>query len=305
MSDQPNPTQSLHLDQRQRAMLQAMGVTHWWPENPPIEAQNAPANHAKNVADNAFKASDSGQFNANISSRRHPPPHSGPPAPTQQPARLPTMAQADTGPVAEMDWDTLTDTIAQCRACGLCESRHLAVPGTGPRQARWLVVGEAPGEPEDQQGLPFVGPAGQLLDAMLAAMGLTRETDVYIANVIKCRPPHNRNPEPAEVAQCLPYLRRQMTLIQPDMVLALGKFAAQALLQGVVPDVEKVPLGKLRGPVYTVAGIPVLVTYHPAYLLRHPSDKAKAWDDLCLAMAHVGHNPLAAAPAASAPAAPP
>ncbi len=202
-----------------------------------------------------------------------------------------------------MDWDTLEHTIAQCRACALCEGRTQAVVGTGPRQARWMVVGEAPGEQEDRQGLPFVGPAGQLLDAMLAAMGLSREHDMYIANVTKCRPPHNRNPEPAEVARCEPYLRRQMALVQPDLVLAMGKFAAQALLSGVVPQADKAPLGKLRGPVYSVAGIPVVVTYHPAYLLRNPADKAKAWDDLCLAMEHLDHNPLAhpAADHASAP----
>ena len=203
---------------------------------------------------------------------------------------------ADNGPVADMDWDTLTDTIAHCQACGLCQGRRQAVPGTGHRQARWMVVGEAPGEQEDKQGLPFVGPAGQLLDAMLAAMHLGRENDVYIANVLKCRPPHNRNPEPAEVARCQPYLRRQIALVQPGLILAMGKFAAQTLLAGVVPDVERLPLGKLRGQVYMAAGIPVVVTYHPAYLLRNPADKAKVWDDLCLAMQHAHHNPLAQHP---------
>jgi DNA polymerase len=168
----------------------------------------------------------------------------------------------------------------------------------GNRQARWMIVGEAPGEQEDKQGLPFVGPAGQLLDAMLAAMGLTREADVYIANVIKCRPPHNRNPEPAEVAQCRPYLQRQIELVQPDLILALGRFAAQTLLAGVLPDVDKLPLGKLRGQVYRVDGRPVVVSYHPAYLLRSPAEKGKAWADLCLAMEALGHNPLAPSPQA-------
>jgi DNA polymerase len=162
----------------------------------------------------------------------------------------------------------------------------------GNRQARWMIVGEAPGEQEDKQGLPFVGPAGQLLDAMLAAMGLTREADVYIANVIKCRPPHNRNPEPAEVAQCRPYLQRQIELVQPDLILALGRFAAQTLLAGVVPDVDKLPLGKLRGLIHRVDGRPVVVSYHPAYLLRSPAEKGKTWADLCLAMEALGHNPL-------------
>jgi DNA polymerase len=123
-------------------------------------------------------------------------------------------------------------------------------------------------------------------------MGLTREADVYIANVIKCRPPHNRNPEPAEVAQCRPYLQRQIELVQPDLILALGRFAAQALLAGAVPDADKLPLGKLRGQVYRVDGRPVVVSYHPAYLLRSPADKGKTWADLCLAMNALGYNPL-------------
>jgi uracil-DNA glycosylase len=249
------------------------------PSGAPISPRTGPTEHNKTRADIAYPSSGTGQFELKNKSNTAPPP---PPAVPHPPVHG----------VAEMDWDALEDTIAQCQACGLCQGRTRTVSGMGPRQARWMVVGEAPGEQEDKQGLPFVGPAGQLLDAMLAAMGLTREHDVFIANVIKCRPPHNRNPDAAEVAQCLPYLRRQIDLVQPDLILAMGKFAAQALLQGVVPDVDKAALGKLRGPVYTVAGIPVVVTYHPAYLLRNPADKAKVWDDLCLAMAHVGHNPL-------------
>ena len=183
-----------------------------------------------------------------------------------------------------MDWAELTEAINTCQACGLCKGRQRAVPGSGDTQATWMIVGEAPGEQEDREALPFVGPAGQLLDAMLAAMGLQRDQGVYIANVIKCRPPHNRNPEPAEVAQCQPYLQRQIELVQPKLILALGRFAAQSLLAGVVPDVERLPLGKLRGQVYQVAGRPVVVSYHPAYLLRSPAEKGKAWADLCLAM---------------------
>ena len=282
MSDHPTP-HSLHLDERQRAMLQAMGITHWWPTA--ADAAPTPAN--KTAAETPTSTSDKGHFD------QQSPARSDTAARTHPPAPVAATPLSDPGPTADMDWDTLEHAIGQCQACGLCQGRTQAVPGMGPRQARWMVVGEAPGEQEDQQGLPFVGPAGQLLDAMLTAMGLTRERDVYIANVIKCRPPHNRNPEPTEVAQCLPYLHRQITLVQPDIILALGKFAAQALLQGVVPDADKAPLGKLRGPVYTVAGIPVVVSYHPAYLLRNPADKAKVWDDLCLAMAHVDHNPLA------------
>ena len=145
-----------------------------------------------------------------------------------------------------------------------------------------MIVGEAPGEQEDQQGEPFVGRAGELLDRMLEAVGLTRAEapatqQVFIANVLKCRPPTNRNPQAQEVAQCEPYLLRQMALVQPRVVLAMGRFAVQALLK------SSEPLGKLRGRVHHVQGVPVIVTYHPAYLLRSPTDKALAWDDLCLA----------------------
>lgn len=286
---------SLHLDERQRAMLQAMGVTHWWPTEAQADSQEPPP--AQPDTPDRAHAPTAASTRPQSATR-----------PQAAPAVVRTPAQEEANPstftpapvardaVADMDWDTLTDTINHCQACGLCQGRRQAVPGTGHRQARWMVVGEAPGEQEDKQGLPFVGPAGQLLDAMLAAMHLTRENDVYIANVLKCRPPHNRNPEPAEVARCQPYLRRQIALVQPGLILAMGKFAAQTLLAGVVPDVERLPLGKLRGQVYMAAGIPVVVTYHPAYLLRNPADKAKVWDDLCLAMQHAHHNPLAQHP---------
>ena len=151
-----------------------------------------------------------------------------------------------------------------------------------------MIVGEAPGENEDRTGEPFVGQAGQLLDNMLKAMGLSRRDNVYIVNLIKCRPPGNRNPELAEIAQCEPYLRRQIELLQPKMILTLGRYAATSLLQKSLPDVHKMPLGKLRGQVYHYdrAGVPVpvIATYHPAYLLRNLSEKAGAWADLCLAM---------------------
>ena len=154
-----------------------------------------------------------------------------------------------------------------------------------------MMVGEAPGENEDLQGEPFVGAAGQLLDNMLKAIGLNRQAEgpaaVYIANVIKCRPPGNRNPDPQEVAMCLPYLQRQVELLQPQIILAMGRFAVQALLQSSVPDVHATPLGRLRGKTYDYLGVPVVVTYHPAYLLRSLSDKSKAWADLCLALATV------------------
>jgi uracil-DNA glycosylase family 4 len=187
-----------------------------------------------------------------------------------------------------MDWATLEQTVSNCQACGLCKSRKNTVFGVGDTQARWLVVGEAPGENEDLQGEPFVGQAGRLLDNMLKAVGLSRgatgEQGVYVANVLKCRPPANRNPLPAEMTQCAPYLQRQLELLQPKIILALGRFAAQALLHASVPDVATVPLGKLRGQVHQYQGVPVVVSYHPAYLLRTPQDKAKAWADLCLAL---------------------
>lgn len=283
---------SLHLDERQRAMLAAMGTPVWWPEAvPPTAAPEAeptptladrpPAVVAQPVAPPAPTA------------QRATPVRS---VPTPTPQASPTAAHTDGPAIATLDWDALTHAIQSCQACGLCQGRQRAVPGSGHRQSRWMIVGDTPDEHEDKQGLPFVGPAGQLLDAMLAAMALTREADVYIANVIKCRPPHNRNPEPAEVAQCRPYLQRQIELVQPDLILALGRFAAQTLLAGVVPDVDKLPLGKLRGQVYRVDGRHVVVSYHPAYLLRSPAEKGKTWADLCLAMEALGHNPLAAPP---------
>lgn len=203
-----------------------------------------------------------------------------------------------------MDWSTLQAAVASCRACALCESRKNTVFGVGPTvadgaapQVDWLIVGEAPGENEDIAGEPFVGQAGKLLDNMLLAIGLQRGNNdeartglaknVYITNVLKCRPPANRNPDPAELAQCEPYLKRQVELLQPKIILALGKFAAQSLLQDSVPDLHKIPLGKLRGQVYSYLGVPVVVSYHPAYLLRSLGDKAKAWDDLCLAKSHL------------------
>jgi DNA polymerase len=192
------------------------------------------------------------------------------------------------GELATMDWAALQQAVANCQACGLCKSRKNTVFGVGDTQARWLVVGEAPGENEDLQGEPFVGQAGRLLDNMLKAVGLSRsgtgEQAVYIANVLKCRPPANRNPLPEEMLKCAPFLQRQVELLQPRVILALGRFAAQSLLQATVPNVAATPLGKLRGQVHQYLGVPVIVSYHPAYLLRTPQDKAKAWADLCLAL---------------------
>lgn len=214
-------------------------------------------------------------------------------------ARAPARAVI---PLAEVPADqaALADAIRACSACDLGTRRRHAVPGMGDPAPDWLIVGEAPGEEEDRQGLPFVGRAGQLLDRMLAAMGLDRQHKVHIANVIKCRPPHNRNPDPVEIAQCEPWLLRQVELLQPRIIVALGRFAAHTLLAHspafASPEVlRQLPLGKLRGRVHEVeiAGrrLPLVVSYHPAYLLRSPGEKAKSWADLCLALDAFGRLP--------------
>ena len=191
--------------------------------------------------------------------------------------------QSGSGAIDGVDWDTLEATIRQCTHCGLCQGRTHAVPGVGDRKARWLFVGEGPGRNEDLQGEPFVGPAGKLLDNMLRALGMARGENTYIANIVKCRPVgadgRDRPPAPDEVAACMPYLQRQIALIQPDVIIALGKTAAVSLL-GLGEDTA---LSGLRGKSHSYAGIPLVVTYHPAYLLRKPADKAKSWQDLCLA----------------------
>lgn len=180
--------------------------------------------------------------------------------------------------IALLDWSELTESVRQCTACGLCTSRTQTVFGVGNRKADWLVIGEAPGADEDQQGEPFVGRAGKLLNPMLQAIGLDRD-QVFIANILKCRPPENRDPTPAEAESCRPFLERQIALIQPRIMLAVGRIAAQNLL---ATDTQ---IGKLRGRIhhFGAARIPLVVTYHPAYLLRSPREKRKSWDDLRLA----------------------
>jgi uracil-DNA glycosylase family 4 len=246
---------TLQLDERQRAMLQEMGVRVFAPETRLLAAEvaaSAPVPDARPTAINS-------------------------PAPARQVPVTAEAAREGLPGVELMQWDALAQTVAACRACKLCDGRRNTVFGVGDRQADWLVVGEAPGENEDLQGEPFVGQAGKLLDNMLAAMGLSRTERVYIANVLKCRPPGNRNPEPEEIAQCEPFLRRQVELLQPKIILAMGRFAVQTLLQ------TNEPIGRLRGRVHRYQDVPVVVTYHPAYLLRNLPDKAKAWADLCLA----------------------
>jgi len=264
---------------RQLALLREMGIRLWQPP-----AAGIAAAASATTATTATAVLDEPAPPAAVV----PPPAHAPASPTtpNRPSPAPTpapalLARRPTG-VDTMDWATLRQTVAGCQACGLCDGRTQTVFGVGHEQARWMLVGEAPGEQEDRQGEPFVGKAGQLLDAMLASLDLTRseadaQRQVYIANVLKCRPPHNRNPEPQEVAQCEPYLKRQVALVQPQLILAMGRFAVQSLLQ------TQEPIGRLRGKVHRYEGVPVVVTYHPAYLLRNPLDKARSWEDLCLA----------------------
>ncbi|MDQ5896909.1 MAG: uracil-DNA glycosylase [Pseudomonadota bacterium] len=256
---------SARWSERQQAMLREMGVTLWLP--PQTDGVQAPA-----------PAAMPGSAPAPVRMIR---PVAASAAEVTPPSAPRPLAARPSG-VAAMDWPALREAVAGCEACGLCRSRRHTVFGVGHEQAQWMIVGEAPGEQEDRQGEPFVGKAGQLLDNMLRAVGLTRaeagpEQQVYIANVLKCRPPMNRNPEPQEVAQCEPYLKRQVELVAPKLILAMGRFAVQSLLQ------TGEPIGRLRGRVHEYHGVPVVVTYHPAYLLRTPADKSRAWEDLCLA----------------------
>jgi DNA polymerase len=211
--------------------------------------------------------------------------------PVEMPAPIPAMpasqehvsmpSSESNNSVAGMSWESLAGTVKGCTLCRLRSGCTQTVFGVGSRTASLLVVGEGPGADEDRLGEPFVGRAGKLLDSMLLAIGRDRTTvdsagGVYIGNIVKCRPPNNRDPQPDEAAACRPYLERQIELIQPKLILAVGRIAAQNLLM------TDAPIGKLRGPVhhYGQHGIPVIVTYHPAYLLRSPREKARAWDDL-------------------------
>lgn len=255
---------TLQLDKRQRAMLAEMGVRVWTP----IEQATA-----KVIASVTVK---------------------------------PTVVDVNTQNANNLDWPSLREAVTSCQACGLCTSRRNTVFGAVSHVSNadtnnniqpvdWLIVGEAPGENEDAEGEPFVGQAGQLLDNMLRAMQLSRtgelssasksQQSIFITNVLKCRPPGNRNPASEEVAQCMPYLQRQITLLQPKIILAMGRFAAQALLRDSIDKVDTIPLGKLRGQVHRIGNTPVVVTYHPAYVLRNLPEKAKLWADACLAMA--------------------
>jgi uracil-DNA glycosylase family 4 len=246
---------SLELDERRRAMLAEMGVRVFAP--PGLAGADAA------VLEQSAQAPQV----------RQAPPVRQMPAPPQ-----PVTARASpaTG-VQFMDWAALAQAVAEGSACKLCSGRGRAVFGVGGSNPDWLIVGDAPDEGEQAQGEPFVGDAGTLLNNMLRACGLDRRGKVFITHALKCRPPGGRNPTPEELADCEPVLRRQAQLLQPRVILAMGRFAVQALLG------SSEPVGKLRGRAHQYEGVPVVVTYHPSYLLRNLPDKARAWADLCLA----------------------
>ena len=255
--------------------LQVLGLWPAWRLRTPVESTPEIESAGQPFEQPAPVVAPSAQ----VASPTHPASERLPKA-TAQPvlqASVPVAKVDDQHPIGDMDWSALNTAIQSCTRCDLAKSRTQAVPGVGDPHAEWLFIGEAPGANEDRQGEPFVGDAGKLLDAILAAIGLARGKNVFIANVLKSRPPANRDPKQDEVAACLPYLERQIELIQPKLIVALGRFAAQSLLA------TDTPIGKLRGQVHRYRGVPLVVTYHPAYLLRNPLDKAKVWEDLVLA----------------------
>jgi DNA polymerase len=247
------------MDPRRLSYLHALDIDVWEPRDATPASVAEPAAVTHTIVPRE------------LSTVAQPPPTSKAPVVTGSPAvRLPDLSG--------MDWDALSQTVRSCTLCDLHKTRTQAVFGVGNRAAQWMVIGEAPGADEDRQGEPFVGRAGQLLNAMLKAMGLARE-QVYIANILKSRPPNNRDPRGEEVRACLPYLYRQIELINPRLILCVGRIAAQTLLK------TDTTIGKLRGKLHELApGRPMIVTYHPAYLLRSPAEKRKAWADLVLAM---------------------
>ena len=244
--------------EQRRQYLQAIGIELWVPRRRGGAAVPPPAAHA---AERGVRPRSDAPEPA--------------PAGSLAPA-APAAAILATPAAVTAQWEALRSEVLTCTRCPLHSTRTQGVLGVGPLRSDWLVVGEAPGAEEDRRGEPFVGAAGQLLDAMLRAIGLDRRSNVYIANVLKSRPPNNRDPKPEEVAACLPYLLRQIALLQPKIMLAVGRIAAQNLLA------TDAPLGRLRGKVHYFAELhtPLVVTYHPAYLLRTPADKRKAWEDL-------------------------
>ena len=240
--------------------LQALGIDVWIPRVVPVGDLHTDASFAEEP--DSMAAHEEGEMAADGAS----------PVPLVQ-DELPSVDS----------WETLQAEVAACTRCGLCETRTQTVFGTGNKRADWMVIGEAPGQHEDQQGLPFVGNAGLLLTEMLRAIGLNRE-DVFITNILKCRPPNNRDPKPEEAESCHGFLQRQFALIQPKIILAIGRISAQTLLK------TDAPLSRLRGKPHAFNNTPVIVVYHPAYLLRSPTEKRKAWQDLQLAVLTHKHN---------------
>lgn len=291
---------SLKLDDRQRAMLQEMGVRVWQrPVGAAVDGGSWEAVAAPSqVTIVAIEKEAASPVSACADAQKAPE--------SRKPAMLAAAANASvTGAaveanaglaegIATMPWPMLAQTLNACRACPLHVGCRAPVLGASeheaPPQAQWLVVGEPPDEAEARSGNPFAEQVGQLLDNMLKAVGASRygqhkqgATPAYLTNVVKCRPAVVRNPQPQEMVLCENYLRREVALVQPKVILALGRFAAQSLLRLSVPEVSGIPLGKLRGQIYRYQGIPVVVSYHPSYLLRSQGDKARAWADLCLA----------------------
>ena len=260
----------LDLDPRQRAMLREMGLPAW------RSAPTAPA------AQSALARMPPQQPAA-------PAPAAGLDAPSPVLRPVPVDARQEHGGPGSADWASLSADVKACQACGLCAGRRATVfgPPAGPYQADWFVLGEPPDEDEERAGLPFVADQGRLLDNMLRSIGLERNgsgaSGAWLSKVVKCRPGVPRNPEPAELAACQVHLQRELALVRPRVILAMGRFAAQALLQQGQSELATQPLGKLRGRVYRYQGLPLVVSYAPDSLLRTQSDKAKAWADLCLA----------------------
>ena len=251
------------LDDRQRAMLAEMGVRVWMPQ----AELAAPALASVAAQTAAPPTSQQGAVSTSV----HPVSN----APQMVSVPIVDISNLPDG-IASMDWAQLQSAVMACTGCGLCQSRQQAILGEGLVSADWMIVGDAPGEEEDQAARSFAGPAGQLLDNMLKALSLTRE-QVYLTHALKCCTPVGRNASQVEVSHCATYLARQVELVQPKVILAMGRTAALALLQSAEP------LGKLRSQVQSFKGVPVVVTYPPAYLLRNQADKAKAWADLCVA----------------------
>ena len=299
---------SLNLDPRQRAMLHEMGVHVWWPEALlPDPAELLGAINTEAASASSISARDQNDLEVPEAATTTPArsemdaPREAAPRPSlvrqiSASASSPSQVTALPDGIADMDWPQLQATVADCQACAMCLGRRasvLAAPD-GLTPCDWLVVGDPPDEAQERQGQPFVDDAGLLLNNMLRAVGVQRWESspepggrAYLTHVLKCRPALMRAPSVDELATCAHYLRREIALTQPKVILAMGRFAMQTLLSETPPESAKLPLGKLRGQVWQFAGVPLVVTYPPSYLLRNPQDKGKAWADLCLALSTV------------------